>query len=81
MLTVENFEEWLKVFRYTGTVYYAGTPWKVDDNDVNEFIRICQNRPENMQEMLNQGHCEECREAMAYLKYLEQASKTYCMVL
>ena len=81
MLKVADFEEWLKVFRYTGTVYYANTPWKVDGNDVDSFIRDCENNPKEMQQMINQGHCEECREAMAYLKYLEQASQTYRMVL
>jgi hypothetical protein len=77
MLTVAEFLEWLRVFRYTGTVHYAGTPWKVDDNDVNEFIRTCENHPRFIQEALEQGNCTECREAMAYLKYLEQAAKVY----
>lgn len=81
MLTVAQFEEWLKVFRYTGTVFYAGTSWQVDENDVNAFIRTCEDRPAIMQEMLDQGHCEEGRQAMAYLKYLEQAAESYSMVL
>jgi len=77
MLTVAEFEEWLRVFRYTGTVHYASTTWKVDENDVTDFIRRCENNPQLMQKLLDQGHCEECREAMAYLKYLEQAAISY----
>jgi len=76
-MTVAEFEEWLRVFRYTGTVHYASTTWKVDDNDVNDFIRTCENNPRLMQELLDQGNCEEGRQAMAYLKYLEQAGRTY----
>jgi len=81
MLTVAQFEEWLSVFRYTGTAFYAGTAWQVDENDLNKFIRLCQERPADMQEMLDQGHCDEGRQAMAYLKYLEQAEQSYSMVL
>jgi hypothetical protein len=77
MLTVAEFHEWLRVFRYTGTVHYASTTWKVDDNDVHDFIQRCENSPQLMQELLDQGNCTECREAMAYLKYLEQAGRTY----
>ncbi len=77
MLTVDKFEEWLMVFRYTGTVIYAGIPWTVNDNDVTEFIRRCKDHPQGMQQLLNQGNCEEGRQAMAYLKYLEQAGQMY----
>ena len=52
-MKVADFEEWLKVFRYTGTLYYAGTPWKVDANDVDNFIREYESRPKLMQELIN----------------------------
>jgi hypothetical protein len=81
MLTVGRFEEWLRVFRFTGTVHYGSTTWTVDHSDVDSFIDRCRTNPHLTQELLDQGHCDEEREAMAYLKYLEQAGKTYVMVL
>jgi len=77
MLTVAEFEEWLRAFRYTGTVHYGSTTWKVDNSDVDKFISDCERNPGLIQELLDQGHCEECREALAYLKYLEQAAISY----
>lgn len=70
MLTLEEFVEWLKTFKFAGTARWQNVTIQITSADREKCLRACLANPVAIRGWLKDWRCEDPREALALYTHM-----------